>query len=350
MDNKINVIKDEIKQKLANTTDLVDLDKIRVAYLGKKGSITALLKGMKELSNEERKSFGAEVNQLKAETAKKIEERIAELKEKEIEREISAMPQFDITVPPELARGSYHPITLVQRQCESIFKSMGFTVEDYPEVVTDYECFEAVNIPKDHPARDMQDTYYLENGQLLKSQTSAAQNAILKKYAKGLENGIPIKSIFPGRCFRNEATDASHENTFFQMEGIMVDKDISISNLIFFMKTMLSEVFQRDIKVRLRPGFFPFVEPGFELDISCLICGGEGCASCKHSGWLELCPCGMIHPNVLREGGIDPDKYTGFAFGLGLTRLAMMKYKIKDIRDLNSGSLKALAQFTDDDE
>lgn len=350
MDNKITIIKDEIKEKLANTTDLVDLDKIRVAYLGKKGSITALLKGMKDLSNEERKSFGAEVNQLKAETAKKIEEKIAELKEKEIEREISSMPQFDITTPPELARGSYHPITFVQRQCEAIFKSMGFTVEDYPEVVTDYECFEAVNIPKDHPARDMQDTYYLENGQLLKSQTSAAQNAILKKYANDLENGVPIKAIFPGRCFRNEATDASHENTFFQMEGMMVDKDISISNLIFFMKTMLSEVFQKDIKVRLRPGFFPFVEPGFELDISCLICGGEGCASCKHSGWLELCPCGMIHPNVLREGGIDPDKYTGFAFGLGLTRLAMMKYKIKDIRDLNSGSLKALAQFTDDDE
>lgn len=350
MDNKITIIKDEIKEKLANTTDLVDLDKIRVAYLGKKGSITALLKGMKDLSNEERKSFGAEVNQLKADTAKKIEEKIAELKEKEIEREISSMPQFDITTPPELARGSYHPITLVQRQCEAIFKSMGFTVEDYPEVVTDYECFEAVNIPKDHPARDMQDTYYLENGQLLKSQTSAAQNAILKKYANDLENGVSIKAIFPGRCFRNEATDASHENTFFQMEGMMVDKDISISNLIFFMKTMLSEVFQKDIKVRLRPGFFPFVEPGFELDISCLICGGEGCASCKHSGWLELCPCGMIHPNVLREGGIDPDKYTGFAFGLGLTRLAMMKYKIKDIRDLNSGSLKALAQFTDDDE
>lgn len=350
MDNKITIIKDEIKEKLANTTDLIDLDKIRVAYLGKKGSITALLKGMKDLSNEERKSFGAEVNQLKADTAKKIEEKIAELKEKEIEREISSMPQFDITTPPELARGSYHPITLVQRQCEAIFKSMGFTVEDYPEVVTDYECFEAVNIPKDHPARDMQDTYYLENGQLLKSQTSAAQNAILKKYANDLENGVPIKAIFPGRCFRNEATDASHENTFFQMEGMMVDKDISISNLIFFMKTMLSEVFQKDIKVRLRPGFFPFVEPGFELDISCLICGGEGCASCKHSGWLELCPCGMIHPNVLREGGIDPDKYTGFAFGLGLTRLAMMKYKIKDIRDLNSGSLKALAQFTDDDE
>ena len=169
-------------------------------------------------------------------------------------------------------------------------------------------------------------------------------------YKKPLEEqGIPIKAIFPGRCFRNEATDACHENTFFQMEGMMVDKDISISNLIYFMKTMLSEVFQKDIKVRLRPGFFPFVEPGFELDISCLICGGEGCPSCKHSGWLELCPCGMIHPEVLKMGGIDPEKYTGFAFGLGLTRLVMMKYGIKDIRDLNGGSLKAMSQFTDDE-
>ena len=348
--DKISTLKEEFEQKLAHTTELASLDKVRVDYLGKKGSITALLKGMKDLSNEEKKSFGAAVNKLKGYAAQRIDEKIEELRRLEIEREIAMMPQFDITAPADLTRGSYHPITLVQRQCENIFKSMGFTVEDYPEVVTDYECFESVNIPKHHPARDMQDTYYLENGQLLKSQTSAAQNAILKKYGKNLmENGVPIKAIFPGRCFRNEATDASHENTFFQMEGVMVDKDISISNLIFFMKTMLSEVFRRDVKVRLRPGFFPFVEPGFELDINCLICGGEGCASCKHSGWLELCPCGMIHPNVLREGGIDPDEYTGFAFGLGLTRLAMMKYKIKDIRDLNSGSLKALSQFTDDE-
>ena len=336
MDNKIEVLREEIRQKLANAKDLSELDKARVEYLGKKGSITALLKGMKNLSNDEKKTFGAEVNKLKAAAAKRIEERVEELKKLQIEAEINAMPKFDITSPADLTRGSYHPI--------------GFTVEDYPEVVTDYECFESVNIPKHHPARDMQDTYYLENGQLLKSQTSAAQNAILKKYGKNLEeNGVPIKAIFPGRCFRNEATDASHENTFFQMEGMMVDKDISISNLIFFMKTMLSEVFQRDVKVRLRPGFFPFVEPGFELDINCEICGGTGCSSCKHSGWLELCPCGMIHPNVLREGGVDPEKYTGFAFGLGLTRLAMMKYKVKDIRDLNSGNLKSLAQFTDDD-
>lgn len=350
MDEKIIDLQNELKAKLLKATDLMDLDKIRVAFLGKKGSITALLKGMKDLSADERKSLGAEINRLKSYAAQKIEERISELKEKEIEKEISAMPQFDISTPADMERGSYHPITLVQRQCETIFKSMGFTVEDYSEIVTDYECFESLNIPKHHPARDMQDTYYLENGQLLKSQTSAAQNAILKKYGKNLiENGVPIKAIFPGRCFRNEATDACHENTFFQMEGVMVDRDISISNLIFFMKTMLSEVFQKDIKVRLRPGFFPFVEPGFELDISCLICGGTGCASCKHSGWLELCPCGMIHPNVLKEGGIDPDKYTGFAFGLGLTRLAMMKYGIKDIRDLNSGNLKSLSQFTDDE-
>ena len=249
------------------------------------------------------------------------------------------MERYDVTLPSKGLTGSYHPITLVQRQLEEIFSSMGFIVEDFKEIVTDYECFEAVNIPKDHPARDMQDTYYLENGQLLKTHTSAAQNFILQKY------GAPVRAIFPGRCFRNEATDASHETTFFQMEGIMVDKNISISNLIYFMKTMLSQVFEREVKVRLRPGFFPFVEPGFELDINCLICGGEGCSTCHHSGWVELCPCGMIHPNVLKMGGVDPEEYTGFAFGLGLTRLVMMKYGVKDIRDLNSGNLKALSQF-----
>ena len=326
-----------------------ELEKIRVEYIGKKGYVTELLKEMKSLSDEEKKTFGQAVNVLKNEVNDRLAEKREELKQKEIELENSRMPEFDLSIPARLDRGSYHPITLVGRQCEEIFRSMGFTVEDFSEIVTDYECFESLNIPKDHPARDMQDTYYLSNGQLLKTQTSAAQNAIYKKYKDQLVNeGKAIKAIFPGRCFRNEATDACHENTFFQMEGVMVDKNISISNLIFFMKTMLSEVFQKDIKVRLRPGFFPFVEPGFELDISCLICGGEGCPSCKHSGWLELCPCGMIHPEVLKAGGIDPEEYTGFAFGLGLTRLAMMKYGVKDIRDLNSGSLKSLSQFTDD--
>jgi len=350
MDNKILELKEKFVSELEKIDNLADIENIRVSYLGKKGSVTDLLKGMKELSNDERKVFGQKVNELKGLVNEKITEKTQELKEKEIQKEIELMPEFDLSMPPVMNRGSYHPITLVQRECERIFKSMGFTVEDYSEIVTDYECFESLNIPKHHPARDMQDTYYLTNGQLLKSQTSAAQNAIYKKYRDALVNdGVPIKAIFPGRCFRNEATDACHENTFFQMEGVMVDKNISISNLIYFMKTMLSEVFQKDIKVRLRPGFFPFVEPGFELDISCLICGGEGCPSCKHSGWLELCPCGMIHPEVLKAGGIDPDEYTGFAFGLGLTRLVMMKYGIKDIRDLNSGSLKTLSQFTDDE-
>ena len=349
MSEKTTQMKQEFLTKLENVADMAALDALRVEYLGKNGLITGLLKEMKNLSVEEKKTFGQEVNILKNEATDAITTKIEEMKKAEIEKEISSMPDIDISAPANLDRGSYHPITLVQRECEEIFRSMGFHIEDYSEIVTDYECFEALNIPKHHPARDMQDTYYLENGQLLKSHTSAAQNAIYKKYRDALINdGVPIKAIFPGRCFRNEATDANHENTFFQMEGVMVDKNISISNLIFFMKTMLSEVFKKDVKVRLRPGFFPFVEPGFELDINCLIGGGEGCPSCKHSGWLELCPCGMIHPEVLKAGGIDPEEYTGFAFGLGLTRLVMMRYGVKDIRDLNSGSLKTLSQFTDD--
>ena len=350
MKQKLEDIRARAKEQLASLTDLSELENFRVQVLGKKGELTGILKSMGALSAEERPKMGQLANEVRTSIETMLSEKTKELKEREMQREIESMPLFDISVPQNLARGAYHPITLVQRECEAIFKSMGFTVEDYSEVVTDYECFASLNIPKDHPARDMQDTYYLENGQLLKSQTSAAQNAIYKKYKDALVNdGVPIKAIFPGRCFRNESTDACHENTFFQMEGVMVDKNISISNLIYFMKTMLSEVFRKDIKVRLRPGFFPFVEPGFELDISCLICGGEGCSSCKHSGWLELCPCGMIHPEVLKAGGIDPEKYTGFAFGLGLTRLAMMKYGVKDIRDLNSGNLKSLSQFTDDE-
>ena len=350
MDSKIVSLKEQFSAELMKAENTADLEAIRVKYLGKKGSVTDLLKEMRDLSVEEKKAFGQKVNELKAEVADKIAERTTELKELEVQKEINSMPDFDVSMPANITEGSYHPVTLVQRQCEEIFRTMGFNVENYSEIVTDYECFEALNIPKHHPARDMQDTYYLTNGQLLKTHTSAAQNAIYKKYREALINdNVPIKAIFPGRCFRNEATDACHENTFFQMEGVMVDKDISISNLIYFMKTMLSEVFRKDLKVRLRPGFFPFVEPGFELDISCLICGGEGCPSCKHSGWLELCPCGMIHPEVLKAGGIDPEEYSGFAFGLGLTRLVMMKYGIKDIRDLNSGSLKVLSQFTDDE-
>ena len=349
MNQSILDLREKLDAALAAVTEIAQLEALKVEYLGKKGSITALMKNMGALSPEEKKSFGKDVNELKDYATDAVAQKFEQLQQLALQKELDAVEEFDLSIPPVLDRGSYHPVTLVQRKCEEVFRTMGFTLEDYSEIVTDYECFESLNIPKFHPARDMQDTYYLDNGQLLKTQTSAAQNAIYKKYKDALINeGKPIKAVFPGRCFRNEATDACHENTFFQMEGMMVDKNISISNLIYFMKTMLSEVFRKDIKVRLRPGFFPFVEPGFELDISCQICGGKGCPSCKHSGWLELCPCGMIHPNVLREGGIDPEVYTGFAFGLGLTRLAMMKYGVKDIRDLNSGSLVAMEQFTDD--
>ena len=339
MEKKIAEIIRNFTEAADSASDSAAVEKLRVAFLGKKGEIAELMKDLKSAPAEQKKEFGQKINQLKKDVEGKLTDLTAAIEQKELEALINSAECYDVTMPSGVGTGSYHPITLVQRELEEIFASMGFTVEDYDEIVDDYHCFEALNIPKHHPARDMQDTYYLDNGQLLKTHTSAAQNAIMRKY------GAPLRAIFPGRCFRNEAIDACHENTFFQMEGIMIDKDISISNLIYFMKTMLSEVFQRDVQVRLRPGFFPFVEPGFELDISCQVCGGTGCPSCKNSGWLELCPCGMIHPNVLIAGGIDPEEYTGFAFGLGLTRLAMMKYGVKDIRTFNSGNLKALSQF-----
>lgn len=339
MESKIAQIIENFTEAAKNASDSASVEKLRVSFLGKKGEISELMKDLKSAPAEQKKEFGQKINQLKKEVEGKLTDLSAAIEQKELEALINSAESYDVTMPSRVETGSYHPITLIQREVEDIFAAMGFTIEDYDEIVDDYHCFEALNIPKHHPARDMQDTYYLDNGQLLKTHTSAAQNAIMRKY------GAPLRAIFPGRCFRNEAIDACHENTFFQMEGIMIDKDISISNLIYFMKTMLSEVFQRDVQVRLRPGFFPFVEPGFELDISCQVCGGTGCPSCKNSGWLELCPCGMIHPNVLTAGGIDPEEYTGFAFGLGMTRLAMMKYGVKDIRTFNSGNLKALSQF-----
>jgi len=216
---------------------------------------------------------------------------------------------------------------------------MGFQILDGPEAESEYYNFEALNIPKHHPARDMQDTFWTEDGNLLRTHTSAIQ-------VRGMENmEPPFQVVGPGRVFRYEATDASHENTFYQVEGMMVGKDISVSNLIYVMKELLREVFQREVKVRLRPGYFPFVEPGFELDINCLICGGKGCKVCKQTGWVELLPCGLVHPNVLKAGNIDPDKWSGFAFGLGLNRLVMMRYAINDIRHFQSGDIRFLRQF-----
>ena len=337
MQVKIEELKKSFGEAISSANSAEALEALRVEYLGKKGHVAELMTQLRFA--EDKKAAGQLINGLKVYCEGEIEKATEELRAAAIAAKVRSAKKYNPTLIHPEEHGSYHPITLATREVEEVFVSMGFTIENYDEIVDDYKCFEALNIPKHHPARDMQDTYYLDNGQLLKTHTSAAQNYIMKKY------GAPLRAIFPGRCFRNESTDACHENTFFQMEGMMIDENISISNLIYFMKTMLSEVFKRDVKVRLRPGFFPFVEPGFELDINCEICGGEGCPSCKNSGWLELCPCGMIHPNVLREGGIDTEKYSGFAFGLGLTRLAMMRYGVKDIRDFNSGSLKALSQF-----
>ncbi len=342
---KAQQLKQQFEEKVQVAATPSVLEQLRIEFLGKKGSVASLMSELRNVPNDKKKEAGQIINEVKQFIEATIKDKGIELAKLEEERLINAAEDYDVTFPISEDKGSYHPITLGQRELEDIFAGMGFSIEDYDEIVDDYHCFEALNIPKHHPARDMQDTYYLSTNQLLKTHTSAAQNAILKKYTSELEADRPIRVIFPGRCFRNEKIDACHENTFFQMEGVMVDKDISISNLIYFMKTMLSEVFQQDITVRLRPGFFPFVEPGFELDIQCTICGGKGCPSCKDSGWLELCPCGMIHPNVLTAGGLDPEKYTGFAFGLGLTRLAMMRYGIKDIRVFNSCNLKSLSQF-----
>ena len=329
-------MKEEVIEKI-NTAKSVDVvEQLRVEFLGKKGKITDILKGLKDLSVEEKKEIGKLANDVKTELESKIKKAVEIISEREIEEKL-AKENFDITFPgKEVEKGSLHPITIVQRRAEEIFKGMGFMIADGPEIETDYFNFEVLNIPKDHPARDMQDTYYLNTGNVLRTQTSACQGRFMQKVKP------PFRMIAPGRCFRNEAMDASHENTFFQLEGMMVDKDLSIANLVYIMKTLLTEILERDVEVRLRPGFFPFVEPGFELDINCQICGGKGCPTCKHSGWIELLPCGMVHPNVLKAGGIDPEEYKGFAFGVGLTRLAMMKYGIKDIRELNSGDLRFL--------
>ena len=294
------------------------------------------MKLIKDLPNEKKKEYGENVNLLKNKVEQQLAHKIKQLEQMQVEKLLQETKLVDLTVPSSCKCGSLHPVSVIQQKLVDVFVSMGFAVEDGFEVESEYNNFEAVNIPKHHPARDMQDTFYLNNGQLLKTHTSANQNRIMKKY------GAPLKVIFPGRCFRNEELDASHENTFFQLEGMMIDKNVSISNLIFFMKTMLSQVFGKEMNVRLRPGFFPFVEPGFELDCTCPFCGGKGCKTCKQGGWIELCPCGMIHHNVLKMGGIDPNEYTGFAFGLGLTRLVMMNYGVDDIRVLNSGKIKEL--------
>ena len=327
----------QFRDKLAAVGDSKALAALKTEYTGKSGTLNELNKGAAALDKDKKRAFYEAFNKLKS----AVESELAEA-QKKLEAGGGGVEAvaFDPTLPGTGRRvGSLHPIPLVQVEIEDIFRSMGFRVFTGDEAVSEYENFDALNIPGDHPARDMQDTFWLKNGMVLRTHTSSMQNRAMKTlYDETLKKGIPLRAIFPGRCFRNETTDLTHENTFYQCEGLYVDRNVTVANLIAVMKELLRRVFrQDDLQVRLRPGFFPFVEPGFELDYWATI--GD------KQRWLELMPCGMVHPAVLRHAGVDPDVYSGFAFGLGLTRLAMLKFAVPDIRLLNGGDLRFLSQF-----
>jgi phenylalanyl-tRNA synthetase alpha chain len=284
--------------------------------------------------------LGQAVNRLKKEITERVAARAAALEKAAAERD-AASGSFDPTLPPaQLERGTLHPLTALTREIEDLFISMGYQVADGPEIETDWNNFQALNIPPDHPARDSQDTFYLNGpGRLvLRTHTSPVQIRSLARLSP------PLRVIAPGKVFRHEATDASHEHTFHQLEGLVVDEHVSVAHLIHSMKTLLRGIFRRDLEIRLRPGFFPFVEPGFELDARCPFCE-NGCSVCKQTRWVELLPCGLVHPNVLSACGVDPERWGGFAFGLGLSRLVMLRFGINDVRLLLGGDLRFLEQF-----
>ncbi|TGK82330.1 phenylalanine--tRNA ligase subunit alpha [Leptospira noumeaensis] len=339
LSQEIEVLVKEAESVLSSATSEQDLDSLKNQFIGKKGKLTSVLKGLAALSVEEKKTVGKQANEAQNRLESFVETKRTSLKESFYENKLG-QEFFDSLRPlAPKERGSLHPISQIQYEIEDIFTSMGFSVMDGPEVETDENNFGALNFTEDHPARDMQDTFYTEDGNLLRTHTSAIQVRALRKLKP------PFRIIAPGRVFRYEEVDASHENTFYQVEGMVVGENISVAHLIYTMETLLSRVFRKEIKTRLRPGYFPFVEPGFELDINCLVCSGDGCSVCKHSGWLELLPCGLVHPNVLESAGLDSKKWTGFAFGLGLDRLVMMRYGIHDIRYFQSGNLRFLKQF-----
>lgn len=337
-------ILDQFKLQLSATTKVADVLNLKAQILGKQGALSEILKGLKDATPDQRKTLGAEANVAKTQIEELVSAKITTLEAAEInEALLKNKADFslrDAVMEKGLQAAGMHPVTIVQREIEDIFLSMGFEVLDGPHIEDEWHNFEALNIPATHPARDMQDTFWFEDKKhLLRTHTSTIQ-------VRGMKTRKPpFRFVGPGKVFRCERTDASHEMCFHQLEGMMVGEDVSVGHLIYFMKTLLSEIFKRDVEVRLRPGFFPFVEPGFELDIKCLICGGKGCSVCKQVGWVELLPCGMVHPNVLKAGGIDPDKYNGFAFGLGLDRLVMMRYGIDDIRLIHGGDLRFNSQF-----
>ena len=329
--------------RITSAQDTQDLRAIEREFVGKDGVVASMLAAIPSLPHEQRRTAGQDANRIKAEVLAAIETRTREFSEAALVEERLGKG-FDPTLPaPRPTRGSLHPVTRITRELEDLFVSMGYRVLDGPEVELDEYNFEKLNIPADHPARDTQDTFYCDAPGssatlLLRTHTSPVQVRAMERLEP------PFRAIVPGKVFRQESTDASHEHTFHQMEGLVVDKDVSVGHLIGAMKTLLRGIFQKDIEVRLRPGYFPFVEPGFELDARCPFCE-DGCSVCKRTTWIELLPCGLVHPNVLKAGGLDPEEWGGFAFGLGLSRLVMLRYGIDDVRHLLGGDLRFLKQF-----
>lgn len=342
MEEQLQALQKEAEEKIRAAADLKELENIRVAYLGKKGPITEILRGMGKLSKEERPKVGQLANDVRGAITEQLEIKQKRLEEEQIEQRL-AEETIDVTLPGRpVKRGNPHPLTAVIEEIEDLFLGMGFSIAEGPQVETDYYNFEAMNIPKNHPARDMQDTFYLTEDILLRTHTSPVQARTMEAHhGKG-----PVKVICPGKTYRRDADDATHSHQFMQIEGLVVDENIRLSDLKGVLTVFAKKLFGEERDVRFRANYFPFTEPSAEMDISCAQCGGKGCRICKGTGWIEILGSGMVHPNVLRMSGFDPEKYTGFAFGMGPERIAMLKYGIEDIRHFYNSDVRFLQQFS----
>ncbi|MGM7682493.1 phenylalanine--tRNA ligase subunit alpha [Cytobacillus sp. Hm23] len=341
MQERLKELQQEAIEKVNLVEDLKQLNDIRVQYLGKKGPITEVLRGMGKLSAEERPKMGALANEVREAIQTALEEKKTKLEKQAVEEQL-ASETIDVTLPGRpITAGNPHPLTVVIEEIEDLFLGMGYTIAEGPEVEQDYYNFEALNLPKGHPARDMQDSFFILNDILLRTHTSPVQVRTMEKHqGKG-----PVKIICPGRVYRRDTDDATHSHQFMQIEGLVVDENISLSDLKGTLEVFAKKMFGDEREIRLRPSFFPFTEPSVEVDISCMKCSGKGCNICKGTGWIEVLGSGMVHPNVLEMAGFDSKKYSGFAFGMGPDRIAMLKYGIDDIRHLYTNDLRFLKQF-----
>ena len=339
MKEQLEQIRLEAKKALELCEDPKALEELRIRYLGKKGELTSVLRGMGALSAEERPVIGQLANEVRASIEEAIGQKAKELQAKALEEKLKA-EKLDVTMPGKTARvGHVHPLTRVQRDMEEIFIGMGFSIAEGPEVEYDVYNFQKLNIPENHPARDTQDTFYITDNILLRSQTSPVQVRVMEHQKP------PIRIISPGRVYRSDAMDATHSPLFHQLEGLVIDKGITMGDLRGTLDAFAKQEFGSDTRIRFRPHHFPFTEPSAEVDISCFVCGGKGCRLCKNEGWIEILGAGMVHPHVLEMGGIDPTVYSGFAFGMGVERIAMLKYHIDDIRHLYENDVRFLSQF-----